>query len=230
MKAGTVAHSGVSKLNGIDATSPTLQHCGSLSRSYLVLEQRLRGSLACRMSPTFHATTILCVRRDGQVALGGDGQVTLGDAVAKADANKIRRLGEKSGRPVLCGFAGGAADAFALMERFEKTLAAHPEHLRRAAVELAKQWRTDRALRRLEAMLAVADAEVSLVLSGNGDVIEPSDGIIGIGSGGTFASSAARALVRHSDLDAEAVVRAAMQIAGETCIYTNTNIRVETLG
>jgi ATP-dependent HslUV protease subunit HslV len=181
------------------------------------------------VKPVYHATTILCVRRDGHVAIGGDGQVTLGDAVAKADANKIRRLGEKQGRPVLCGFAGGAADAFALLERFEATLAEHPEHLRRAAVELAKAWRTDRALRRLEAMLVAADKDLTLVISGNGDVIEPSDGVVGIGSGGQFASSAARALVRHSDLSAVDVVHAAMQIAGETCIYTNTNIRVETL-
>jgi len=180
-------------------------------------------------APTYHATTILCVRRDGKVAVGGDGQVTLGDAVAKADANKVRRLGDDRGRPVLCGFAGGAADAFALLERFEKKLADHPEHLRRAAVALAKDWRTDRALRRLEAMLVAADAEVSLVMSGNGDVIESTDGVIGIGSGGNFAASAARALVRHSDLDAEAIVHAAMQIAGETCIYTNTNVKVESL-
>ena len=178
---------------------------------------------------TFHATTICCVRRDGRVALGGDGQVTLGDTVAKADAVKVRRINEDKGRPVLVGFAGGAADAFALLERFSKVLADHPEHLRRAAVELAKQWRTDRALRRLEAMLAVADAEVTLVVSGNGDVIEPTDGVVGIGSGGPYAASAARALVRHSGLDAAATCRAALEVAGETCIYTNTNIRVETL-
>ena len=179
--------------------------------------------------PTFHATTILCVRRDGKVALAGDGQVTLGDTVAKADANKVRRVNEGRGNPVLVGFAGGAADAFALMERFEKVLAEHPEHLKRAAVELAKAWRMDRALRRLEAMLTVADKDATLVLSGGGDVIEPTDGVAGIGSGGAYAASAARALLRHSDLDAEAIVRAAMQVAGETCIYTNTNIRVETL-
>ena len=178
---------------------------------------------------TFHATTILSVRRDGKVAIGGDGQVSLGDTIAKADATKIRRLNVDRGNPIIVGFAGSAADAFALMERFEKTLGEHPDNLRRAAVELAKAWRMDRALRRLEAMLAVADKETSLVLSGNGDVIEPSDGIMAIGSGGNFAGSAARALLRHSDLDAEAIVRAAMQIAGETCIYTNTNIKVETL-
>jgi ATP-dependent HslUV protease subunit HslV len=179
---------------------------------------------------TFHATTICCVRRGTDVALGGDGQVTLGDTVAKADAVKIRRMNEEKGHPVLAGFAGSAADAFALLERFSQALADHPEHLRRAAVELAKAWRTDRVLRRLEAMLAVADREVSLVVSGAGDVIEPTDGVIGIGSGGAFAASAARALVRHTDLDAQACCRAAMEIAGETCIYTNTNIRVERLG
>ncbi len=180
-------------------------------------------------APTYHGTTILCVRRDGRVALGGDGQVTLGEVVAKADAVKVRRMNESRGNPVLVGFAGSAADAFALLERFEQTLSDHPDHLRRAAVELAKAWRTDRALRRLEAMLAVADRSESLILSGAGDVIEPSDGIVGIGSGGSYAACAARALVRHSDLDAEATVRAALTIAGETCIYTNTNIRVETL-
>ncbi|MEM6561802.1 MAG: ATP-dependent protease subunit HslV [Planctomycetota bacterium] len=175
----------------------------------------------------FHATTILSVRRAGAVAIGGDGQVSLGDTIAKADANKIRRL---NGDKVLCGFAGSAADAFALMERFETKLADHPDDTRRAAVELAKDWRTDRAMRRLEAMLAIADAEISLVLSGGGDVIEPTDGVIGIGSGGVYAASAAKALLRHSDLDAEAIVRAAMTIAGETCVYTNTNLTVHTLG
>ena len=179
--------------------------------------------------PTFHATTILCVRRDDRVALGGDGQVTLGDTIAKADANKIRRINVDRGNPVLCGFAGSAADAFALMDRFEKVLADHPDHLRRAAVELAKLWRTDRVLRRLEAMLAVADRTVSLVLSGGGDVIEPTDGVIGIGSGGPYAASAARALLRHSELDAKAICEASLTVAGETCIYTNTNTRVESL-
>ncbi len=178
---------------------------------------------------TYHGTTILCVRRDGKVALGGDGQVTLGNIVAKADAIKVRRMNADRGNPVLVGFAGSAADAFALLDRFEKTLADHPDHLRRAAVELAKAWRTDRVLRRLEAMLAVADREHSLVLSGAGDVIEPTDGIIGIGSGGPFATSAARALLRYSDLDAPAICRAALTVAGETCIYTNTNITIEEL-
>jgi ATP-dependent HslUV protease subunit HslV len=173
------------------------------------------------------STTILGVRRNGQVALGGDGQVTLGNVVAKADANKIRRVG-KDGK-VLLGFAGSAADAFALLERFEKKLADHPDNTRRAAIELAKDWRTDRALRRLEAMLAVMDREVSLIVSGAGDVIEPTDGVVGIGSGGAFATSAAKALLAHSTLDARQIVEASLRIAGEVCIYTNTNIRVETL-
>lgn len=173
------------------------------------------------------STTILGVRRNGQVALGGDGQVTLGNVVAKADANKIRRVG-KDGK-VLLGFAGSAGDAFALLERFEKKLADHPDNTRRAAIELAKDWRTDRALRRLEAMLAVMDREVSLIVSGAGDVIEPSDGVVGIGSGGAFASSAAKALLLHSTLDARQIVESSLRIAGEVCIYTNTNIRVETL-
>lgn len=172
------------------------------------------------------STTILSVRRDGQVALGGDGQVTLGSTVAKHDAVKIRRMGE--GR-VLCGFAGSAADAFALLERFEKKLAEHPDNTRRAVIELAKEWRTDRALRRLEAMLAVVDRDVSLMVSGAGDVIEPTDGVLGIGSGGPFAVSAAKALLRHATLDARAIVEAALGIAGEVCIYTNTTIRVESL-
>lgn len=176
--------------------------------------------------PTIHATTILSVRRDGQVALGGDGQVTLGNTIAKHDANKVRKL---AGGRVLVGFAGGAADAFALIERFEKKLGDHPDNTRRAAVELAKDWRTDRALRRLEAMLAVADADCSLVLSGGGDVIEPTDGVLAIGSGGVYAASAAKALLRHSQLTAEQVVREALAIAGETCIYTNGNVSVATL-
>jgi ATP-dependent HslUV protease, peptidase subunit HslV len=172
------------------------------------------------------STTILCVRRGGQVALGGDGQVTLGNVIAKNDAVKIRRL---AGGKVLSGFAGSAADAFALLERFEKKLAEQPDNTRRAAIELAKEWRTDRALRRLEAMLAVADLTSSLIVSGAGDVIEPTDGIIGIGSGGPYAQAAAKALLAHSDLSARQVVEEALKIAGEICIYTNTNIKVETL-
>jgi ATP-dependent HslUV protease subunit HslV len=172
------------------------------------------------------STTILSVRRGDQVALGGDGQVTLGNVVAKHDAIKIRRLG---GGRVLVGFAGSAADAFALMERFEKRLAEYPDNTRRAVIELAKEWRMDRVLRRLEAMLAVADRTSSLIVSGAGDVIEPTDGIIGIGSGGPFALSAAKALLEHSNLDARQIVETALKIAGDVCIYTNTNVKVETL-
>jgi ATP-dependent HslUV protease subunit HslV len=172
------------------------------------------------------STTILSVRRGDEVALGGDGQVTLGNVVAKHDAIKIRRLG---GGKVLCGFAGSAADAFALLERFEKKLSEFPDNTRRAVIELAKEWRTDRVLRRLEAMLAVADKSASLIVSGAGDVIEPGDGIIGIGSGGPYATSAAKALLEHSKLSAKQIVEAALKIAGEVCIYTNTNIKVETL-
>jgi ATP-dependent HslUV protease subunit HslV len=172
------------------------------------------------------STTILSVRRDGQVALGGDGQVTLGATVAKHDAIKIRRL---AGGRVLAGFAGSAADAFALIERFEKKLAEHPENTRRAVIELAKDWRTDRVMRRLEAMLAVADASVSLMVSGAGDVIEPTDGVIGIGSGGPYASAAAKALLANSTLSAKKIVEESLRIAGELCIYTNTNIKVETI-
>src|SRR5271170_6516424 len=172
------------------------------------------------------STTILSVRRGNQVAIGGDGQVTLGNVVAKQDAVKIRRLG---GGKVLTGFAGSAADAFALLERFEKKLSEHPDNTRRAVIELAKDWRTDRVLRRLEAMLAVADKTVSLIVSGAGDVIEPTDGIIGIGSGGPYALAAAKALLANSSMDATAIVETALKIAGQICIYTNTNIKVETL-
>jgi ATP-dependent HslUV protease subunit HslV len=172
------------------------------------------------------STTILSVRRGEQVALGGDGQVTLGATVAKHDAVKVRRLG---GGKVLVGFAGSAADAFALLERFEKKLSEYPDNTRRAAIELAKDWRTDRILRRLEAMLAVADKTVSLMVSGAGDIIEPTDGIIAIGSGGPYALSAAKALLEHSSLGAKEIVETALKIAGEVCIYTNTHIRVETI-
>jgi ATP-dependent HslUV protease, peptidase subunit HslV len=172
------------------------------------------------------STTILSVRKDGQVALGGDGQVTLGATVAKQDAVKIRRVG---GGKVLTGFAGSAADAFSLLERFEKKLSEHPDNTRRAVIELAKEWRTDRVLRRLEAMLAVADASVSLIVSGAGDVIEPSDGIVGIGSGGPYALAAAKALVGNSNLNARQICEEALKIAGQICIYTNTNIKVESL-
>ena len=174
----------------------------------------------------FHATTILTVRRDGIVAMGGDGQVTLGSAVMKADAVKIRRLMNDQ---VLCGFAGASADAFALMERFEEKLKDYPANVARAATELAKEWRTDRALRRLEALMTVADGKGTLLVSGTGDVINPSDGVVGIGSGGNFAIAAARALLKHSDMTAESIVQEALQIASEIDIYTNSNIVVEVL-
>ena len=173
------------------------------------------------------STTILSVRRGGQVALGGDGQVTLGNTVAKHDAVKIRKVG---GGKVLTGFAGSAADAFALLERFEKKIGEYPDNTRRAVIELAKDWRTDRVLRRLEAMLAVVDATTSLMVSGAGDVIEPTDGVIGIGSGGPYALSAAKALLQHSSLSAKEIVEASLRISGEVCIYSNTNIKVESLG
>ena len=174
----------------------------------------------------FHATTILTVRHGGKVAIGGDGQVTLGTAIMKADAMKIRRLKEGS---VLCGFAGSSADAFALLERFEAKLKDFPGNVPRAATELAKEWRTDRALRRLEALMIVADAKNSLLVSGTGDVIQPTDGIIGIGSGGNYAVAAARALRAHSQLGASEIVREALSIAADIDIYTNKNIVVEEL-
>ena len=171
-----------------------------------------------------HATTILTVRHKGQVAMGGDGQVTLGTAVMKADAVKIRRL--MSGR-VLCGFAGASADAFALLERFEAKLKDFPANIPRAATELAKEWRTDRALRRLEALMAVADPTYTLLVGGTGDVIQPTDGVVGIGSGGNYAIAAARALLANSDLSAAEIVRKSLAIAADIDIYTNQNIVVE---
>ena len=173
------------------------------------------------------STSILSVRRGGEVAVGGDGQVTMGETIVKADACKIRRLGEKG--QVICGFAGGAADAFALMERFEAKLKESSGNIRRAAVELAKAWRTDRILRRLESLLAVVDAEASLIISGAGDVIEPADSLIGIGSGGPYARAAAAALQRNTDLAAEEIVRRSLAIAAEICIYSNDKIVVEVL-
>ncbi len=172
------------------------------------------------------STTILTVRHRGHVAIGGDGQVTLGSAVMKGDANKIRRLLE--GR-VITGFAGSSADAFALLERFEAKLKDYPSNVPRAATELAKDWRTDRALRRLEALLAVVDARHTLLVTGNGDVIQPTDGVLGIGSGGNYAVAAARALIAHADLSAEQIVRSSLEIASGIDIYTNTNINVEVL-
>ena len=171
-------------------------------------------------------TTILTVRRDGQVALGGDGQVTLGETVIKHDTHKIRKLAE--GR-ILCGFAGSTADSFALLERFESKLEQYKGATKRATIELAKEWRTDKVLRRLQSLLIVVDQEVSLILSGQGDVIEPPHGIAGIGSGGQYAVAAARGLLAHSNLTAEQIVREALEIAGDICIYSNRNIIVEIL-
>jgi ATP-dependent HslUV protease subunit HslV len=175
------------------------------------------------MLPTIHATTILAVRRNGKVALGGDGQVTVGETVMKSNAQKVRVL---RGGKILGGFAGAAADALTLFEKFEEKLERFPTNLPRAAVELAKDWRSDRVLRRLEALLAVSDAEHGLIISGTGEVIEPDDGILAIGSGGPYALAAARALVKNTDMEPKEVVRRALEIAGEICIYTNTNITV----
>jgi ATP-dependent HslUV protease subunit HslV len=179
-------------------------------------------------TPSFHATTILSVRRGESIVMGGDGQVTLGHTVVKANARKVRRLG-KAG-DILAGFAGATADAFTLFELFEAKLEKHNGQLVRAAVELAKDWRTDRRLGRLEAMLAVADREASLLISGNGDVLEPEDGLIAIGSGGPYAQAAARALLRHSQLGARQIVESALDVAADICIYTNHNRVIEQLG
>lgn len=174
----------------------------------------------------WHGTTILSVRRGSQVVIAGDGQVSLGATVIKSNARKVRRLGDGT---ILAGFAGATADAFTLFERLEAKLEKHPGQLTRACVELAKDWRTDRYLRRLEAMMAVADRSVSLVLTGTGDVLEPEDGLIGIGSGGNFALAAARALIDVEGMDAETIARKAMKVAADICVYTNTNLVVETL-
>lgn len=174
----------------------------------------------------YRGTTILSVRRNGKVVVGGDGQVSLGNTIMKGNARKVRRLHHDK---VIAGFAGGTADAFTLFERFEGKLEQHRGNLVRAAVELAKDWRTDRILRRLEALLAVADKESSLIITGNGDVIEPENDIIAIGSGGPFAQSAAKALLENTDLDARQVVEKALRIAGDICIYTNQNHTIEEL-
>ncbi|MEE8559760.1 MAG: ATP-dependent protease subunit HslV [Alphaproteobacteria bacterium] len=174
----------------------------------------------------WHGTTILSVRKDARVVVAGDGQVSLGETVIKANARKVRRLSDGK---VIAGFAGATADAFTLFERLEAKLEKHAGHLTRACVELAKDWRTDRYLRRLEAMLAVADDKVSLVVTGTGDVLEPEDGLIGIGSGGNYALAAARALIELDAMDAEAIARKALEIAAAICVYTNRNIVVETL-
>ena len=176
------------------------------------------------MSPSFHATTVLAVRHKGRVVLASDGQVTLGQTVVKHQARKVRRLYNDR---VLAGFAGTAADGFALFSRFESKLEEHRGNLERSAVELARDWRTDRSLRRLEAMLLVADTKATYLLSGTGDLIEPDDGVMGIGSGGPFAMAAARALVEHTSLEARAVVEHAMAIAADICIYTNGRLVIE---
>ena len=175
----------------------------------------------------WHGTTILCVRRDGTVAMAGDGQVSLGQTIIKGNARKVRRIG--AGGTVLAGFAGATADAFTLLERLETKLERFPNQLERACVELAKDWRTDRYLRRLEAMMAVADKSHSYTLTGNGDVLEPEDGLIAIGSGGNFALSAARALIDVPAMTAEDIARKAMRIASQICVYTNGNVIVETI-
>ena len=174
----------------------------------------------------YHGTTIVSVRRGNVVALGGDGQVTLGNVVVKSTARKVRKLHHDR---VLAGFAGSTADAFTLFERFEAKLEKHGGHLARAAIELTKDWRTDRVLRRLEAMLAVADHETSLIISGNGDVLEPEYGIVAIGSGGSYASAAARALLQHTEMAPKEIVKRALEIAGDLCIYTNQNHSIECL-
>lgn len=176
---------------------------------------------------TWHGTTILSVRKNGSVVIAGDGQVSLGPTVIKANARKVRRLGADNS--VIAGFAGATADAFTLFERLEGKLEQHPGQLTRACVELAKDWRTDRYLRRLEAMMAVADSSVSLILSGTGDVLEPEDGLIGIGSGGAFALSAARALADFPELSARKIAEKAMKVAAGICVYTNENVTIETL-
>ena len=173
-----------------------------------------------------HATTILSVRKNGQVIIAGDGQVSLGDTVMKSTARKVRRLGKD--QSVISGFAGATADAFTLFERLEAKLEAYPGQLLRAAVELAKDWRMDKSLRQLQAMMIVADADVTLIITGNGDVLEPEDGIAAIGSGGNYALAAARALI-DSDTRAEQIARKAMQIAGDICVYTNHNLVIESL-
>jgi ATP-dependent HslUV protease, peptidase subunit HslV len=185
------------------------------------------GSHRGAIMESFHATTIISLRRNGKVVLGGDGQVTLGNTVVKSNARKIRRLGKNA--DVLAGFAGATADAFTLFELFEQKLDKHGNNLTRAAVEMAKEWRTDRRYGKLEAMLAVADKDASLLISGNGDVLEPEHGLIAIGSGGAFAQSAALALLENTDMDARAIVEKALKIAGDICIYTNHSVSIEEL-
>ncbi|MDR3448803.1 MAG: ATP-dependent protease subunit HslV [Alphaproteobacteria bacterium] len=179
-------------------------------------------------SPLWHGTTIIAVRKGNKVVVAGDGQVSMGSTIVKGNARKVRRL-KSGGGDVIGGFAGATADAFALFERLEAKLEKHPGQLMRACVEMAKDWRTDKYLRRLEAMMAVADKNTSLILSGNGDVLEPEDSLIGIGSGGPYALSAARALIDRPDMDAEAIARKALDIASDICVYTNKNVTLESL-
>ena len=188
----------------------------------------MQNVIPAAVDPTgWHGTTILCVRRDGYVAMAGDGQVSLGQTIVKGNARKVRRIG--AGNAVLAGFAGATADAFTLLERLESKLERFPGQLERACVDLAKDWRTDRYLRRLEAMMAVADKDRSFTLTGTGDVLEPEDGVIGIGSGGNYALAAARALIGVEGLSAEEIARRAMKIAADICVYTNNNVILETI-
>jgi ATP-dependent HslUV protease subunit HslV len=190
--------------------------------------QNILGSAGSHDPVGWHGTTILCVRLGGEVAMAGDGQVTMGQTVVKGNARKVRRIGAGGG--VLAGFAGATADAFTLLERLEAKLERYPGQLERACVDLAKDWRTDRYLRRLEALMAVADADRSFTLTGNGDVLEPEDGVIAIGSGGNYALAAARALMDVPNLSAEQIARKAMKIAGDICVYTNHSVIVESIG
>src|SRR5215471_4180611 len=194
-------------------------------RSYMLALNGISQPMQSTQPPSWHGTTILTVRKGGVVAIGGDGQVSIGQTIVKANARKVRRLAKGD---VIGGFAGATADAFTLFERLEGKLEQYPGQLMRAAVELAKDWRTDRYLRRLEAMMIVADKDISLVLTGNGDVLEPEGGLMGIGSGGNYALAAARALI-ETDMDAETIVKRAMAIAADICVYTNRNVTIETL-
>jgi len=188
----------------------------------------MQNTMIAAADPTgWHGTTILCVRRDGHVTMAGDGQVSMGQTIVKGNARKVRRIG--TGGTVLAGFAGATADAFTLLERLEGKLERFPGQLERACVDLAKDWRTDRYLRRLEAMMAVADKDRSFTLTGTGDVLEPEDGVIAIGSGGNYALAAARALIAVDNLSAEEIARRAMKIAAEICVYTNNNVIIETI-
>ncbi len=216
----------VAPLTGLHEKHKSWPSIDRRSATAPVHHSRLLGSMTNQDGQNWHGTTILAVRKGGQVVVAGDGQVSLGSTIIKSNATKVRRLGDGS---VIAGFAGATADAFTLFERLEGKLEQYPTQLVRACVELAKDWRTDRYLRRLEAMMAVADKSVSLVLTGTGDVLEPEEGLIGIGSGGNFALSAARALIDRDDMDAEAIARKSMAVAADICVYTNSKIVIETL-